>query len=217
MKKSLFAILIIVIGVAVLFANLDIFNMRQIVADWWPLLLIAVGGVSLIDSQRNYAWPVFVMAMGALFLLNTLNVADIDVGNVIGPAIIIGIGITMLVGGRRSAKTLSSRDHDDITVIMSGTTSKNSSTDYTGCRATTVMGGIEMDISHAVIKKEAVINCFVLMGGIDLRVPENVIVKSRAACFLGGIEDKTNPLKTADAPVLYIDGTIIMGGIEVKR
>lgn len=58
---------------------------------------------------------------------------------------------------------------------------------------------------------------FAFMGGVELRVPENVIVKSRATMVLGGIEDKTRPKESKDAPVLYVDGTVIMGGIEIKR
>jgi hypothetical protein len=55
------------------------------------------------------------------------------------------------------------------------------------------------------------------MGGIELRVPEHVIVKNRASVFLGGIEDRTRPSEAKNSPVLYIDGSVVMGGIEIKR
>lgn len=74
-----------------------------------------------------------------------------------------------------------------------------------------------MDLSHAEIKNEAVLNVFVVMGGIELRVPENVIVKNRASVVLGSIEDKTRPTDSKRNPVLFIDGSILMGGVEVKR
>jgi predicted membrane protein len=79
------------------------------------------------------------------------------------------------------------------------------------------MGGVELDLSKATVAHEAVIDVFVLMGGLELRVPENVIVKSKAVCILGGVEDKTNPADAVKAPVIYLDGTVIMGGVEIKR
>jgi hypothetical protein len=216
MKRLFIALLIIVTGIVLLFANLDLFNMRAIANDWWPILIIMAGGISLIGNRTNVVWPLFIMGLGTLILLNTLGVADVEIGKIVWPAIVIGFGITMLLSSLGPRKRIQNTG-DDITVIMAGTTNKNVANDYRGCKATAVMGGIEMDISHAIIKKEAIIDVFVLMGGVELRVPENVIVKSRATCFLAGIEDKTNPLKTPDAPVLYVDGTIIMGGIEIKR
>ena len=79
------------------------------------------------------------------------------------------------------------------------------------------MGGVELDLSRATIKKEASINVFVMMGGVEVRVPDNVIVKNRATLFLGGIEDNTRPEEGKNNPILYIDGSIVMGGVEIKR
>ncbi len=79
------------------------------------------------------------------------------------------------------------------------------------------MGGVELDLSKAVIKKEATLRVNVFMGGIELRVADGVIVKNRTAALLGGVEDKTFPEKTKKAAVLNIEGSIVMGGVEVKR
>ena len=56
-----------------------------------------------------------------------------------------------------------------------------------------------------------------MMGGVEVRVPDNVIVKNRATLFLGGIEDNTRPEEGKNNPILYIDGSIVMGGVEIKR
>ena len=101
--------------------------------------------------------------------------------------------------------------------ILGGTTNKNTAKNYTGSKATAILGGVELDLSKVKIEKTAQLDVFVLMGGIELRIPEDVIVKNRSTAIMGGLEDKTNPVESKNAPVLYIDGTVIMGGIDIKR
>lgn len=61
------------------------------------------------------------------------------------------------------------------------------------------------------------IDTTVIMGGVTICVAENVVVKSRSTTILGGFEDKTRPHTEQDSPTPYIDGTVVLGGIEIKR
>lgn len=218
MKRLSLGLLIILSGILLLLANIDAWNTRELIGKWWPVLLIAGGALTWSKNRAENVWSVFLMALGAVLLLNRLDVTDVDVGDVVGPAIIIGFGVMLVMRSRQRPELPSGRNREEITAILGGTTNKNTSKDYEGAKVTAVMGGAELDLSHAVVKKSAVIDVFVVMGGLELRVPQDVIVKSRAAYLLGGMEDKTSPTsKTDDAPVLYIDGTVLMGGIDIKR
>jgi hypothetical protein len=56
-----------------------------------------------------------------------------------------------------------------------------------------------------------------ILGGIDIRVPNDweVVVDSNA--FLGGVEDKHRLSPAPDKrPTLYIKATAILGGIDIK-
>jgi predicted membrane protein len=216
MKRTITALAIILLGVIVFLANTNLFGMQSLLATWWPLGLIAVAGLVLMNNPKQYVWPLFLVAAGVAIQLNNLKVTTINIGDVIFPAIVITFGVSMLVNGRPN-RNVSADSSEEVSAFLSGTSTKNSAKDYTGARMTAVMGGIEMDLSHAEIKNEAVLNVFVVMGGIELRVPENVIVKNRASVVLGGIEDKTRPTDSKHNPVLFIDGSILMGGVEVKR
>ncbi|NCU37615.1 hypothetical protein EOL96_00935 [Candidatus Saccharibacteria bacterium] len=217
MKRSITALSIILLGIVIFLANSNVYNMQAVFAEWWPVTLIWAAGLIYINNHRRYGWPLVLGIIGVLILLNNLTITNVDIGNLLLPGVIITIGASMLM--RRSDNTQESRDDsEDITAILAGATNKNASSNFKGAKATAVMGGIEMDISHAEIKNNAVLQVFVLMGGLDVRVPENVVVKNRSTVILGGFEDKTRPSAvTKKAPILYIDGSVTMGGVEVKR
>jgi hypothetical protein len=79
------------------------------------------------------------------------------------------------------------------------------------------MGGCEMDLRHAKIHGEAVIDVFAMWGGIEIRVPDDWTVVSRVTPMLGGFEDKTRPTPDASTHRLIVRGMVIMGGVEVKN
>lgn len=216
MKQTLPAILIIIAGMLLLLANIDLFSMRNIIDNWWPVALIVTGLLMLWYNRQNYVWALFVLAAGVIVLLNNLGVTTIDFGDIILPAIIVTFGVSLLANSLNRPRPSKEAD-ESISAFLGGTSNKNTSNDYHGSKLTAVMGGVELDLSSATIKKEASLEVFVLMGGIDLRVPENVIVKNRASVMMGGVEDKTKPTESKNNPVLYIHGNVLLGGVEIKR
>lgn len=218
MKRTITGLTIIALGIILFLANANMFNMEAIVADWWPMSLMVAGLLMLLNDSKNYIWALLVSGLGFILLMNNFNITQIDIGDIILPGVIVAIGLGMLVRSHAgTAQIDSEKQTEEITAVLSGTTSRNTADDYKGSKITTVMGGVELDVSSANIRGEAVIDMFVLMGGVELRVADNVVVKPRASVILGGIEDKTKPVDTKNAPVLYIDGNIIMGGLEIKR
>jgi hypothetical protein len=78
------------------------------------------------------------------------------------------------------------------------------------------MGGLEIDLRDASIKGEAIIDIFALMGGVEMRVPEDWLIIIDGFPFMGGFEDKTRPPKETTKR-LTIKGTAVMGGVEIKN
>ena len=219
MKRILSGILIIMLGLAILLANINVFSFRDVLTDWWPLFVIGAGAIMAFGNRENYLWGLLAGGLGIVFLINNLDVAHIRISDIIFPALLVTIGLQVLVQSRSRVpeQTSSTRDEEDVIAILGGTSHKNTSDDYRSAKITAILGGTETDISKVTIKKSATINLLVVMGGIELRVPENVIVKPRAGIVLAGIEDKTSPNDNGDNPILYLDGIIVMGGVEIKR
>jgi predicted membrane protein len=79
------------------------------------------------------------------------------------------------------------------------------------------MGGCELDLRHAAIDGEAVIEIFALWGGIEIRVPEDWTVVSRVTPLLGGVDDTTRPPQSASRHRLVVRGFVVMAGVEIKN
>ena len=87
--------------------------------------------------------------------------------------------------------------------------------EYTGGTISSVFGGVDLDLRQSDIQDGAVIELFVLFGGVDIIVPNDVAIKNEVTAILGGVDDKTIPGAKAKK-TLYIRGECFFGGIELK-
>jgi hypothetical protein len=80
-----------------------------------------------------------------------------------------------------------------------------------------VMGGVEMDLTEArFVEQHTTINIFAFMGGVEIRVPDDIHVQVDGFGFMGAFEDKTMGAPAEGRPVVRITGFAMMGGVEVK-
>ncbi len=205
---------VIGIGVLALLDNVNLYNFSGLWQTWWPVLLIAAGIIMYIGNRNELAWSGIVTLAGVAFLLNNLDVLDFNVLSLFWPIVIILVGWSILRQGYR--KTSIQTGDDNYFAMMSGAESRNTSKDYKGGKATAIMGGVELDLRDAVIKKSATLEVFTLMGGVSVRVPRGWVVKSQTAVFLGGVENKADNDTKADSPILTIVGNVMLGGVEIK-
>lgn len=218
MKRIYIGILVIFFGLAWLLSSLAIGGAPELLAVWWPVFIIALGIILLSDSQGNdWLWPLLLVLAGALLLLDTTGVAEVNLWAVLGPLGVIALGLSFVFQSSSTKRLKTTDNNDTVAAILSGVTWTNTSDDFTGSTMTVFMGGIEANLAASSIKKEASIEVFVVMGGLELQVPKGVVVRNRANCILGGIEDKEIGATAKNAPILYIDGTIIMGSVEIKH
>ena len=82
-----------------------------------------------------------------------------------------------------------------------------------------VMGGSNIDLNDAELSDpDTTITVFSLMGGSDIRVPENVNVVISDFAFMGGNDAKVGEtLPDPGGPTIHIKLISIMGGSSVKR
>ncbi len=225
MTQTFIGVLIIVVGLLLFLDNLDIMESDDIL-QWWPLLLVALGLVKLIQpgAAGGRGFGFVLLLAGAVILLNKLGLTHINLWD-LWPVLIILIGGGMIwrtvAEQRARARVAEGGEGEDVRIdgsaFLGGLTRSNASRDFQGGSLTAVMGGCEIDLRNASMKSpEAVIDVFALWGGIGLKVPRDWTVVVEATPILGGIEDKTAPPSEASKR-LIVKGMAVMGGVEIRN
>lgn len=207
---------VVLFGGLLLLDSLSINGFDNLIGTWWPLFVIGAGILIFLNDAKSYMWALLVTGLGIGYLLDNFNIIDFNPWQIFWPAVIIVVGLSILFRHSGTQQRLTKEKSDDVSAILGGIDHINKSTDYKGGKVTAVLGGVKLDLRKAVIKDEATLDVFSLMGGVELFVPENVVVKSKAAVIMGGIENKAQTTSSKNSPSLYITGDIIMAGVEVK-
>jgi len=81
-----------------------------------------------------------------------------------------------------------------------------------------IMGGVSLDLRESPLPSGVTeIECYALMGGIDIIAPAGIHIECNGVGFLGGFEYRQEePPMDPDAPVLRISGFAMMGGVSVS-
>lgn len=216
-SRIIIGIVIFSVGAALLLDNLNVVDTLPTLGQWWPLFIVLGGVLMFINDARNYLWALLVIFFGVVTQLRVLGYTDVNPWQIFWPVALIVAGISIAFKRPAMLHRESKADSDAITAILGGSDQKTSSEDFTGARATAVLGAAKLDLRKATIKKAATIEIFTFMGGIELIVPRGVVIKNQTNAALGGVENKTDQETTKDAPILTVTGDVIMGGVEIKN
>lgn len=83
-----------------------------------------------------------------------------------------------------------------------------------------VLGAVELDFREAILPgKEVVLRASSVLGAVEVVVPPEMRVVDNGIAILGAREITGNAGEAAgpDAPVLRIEGSCVLGAVEVKR
>lgn len=233
--------MLILVGVLFLLRNLGVidFEMFQVFM-YWPMILVAIGIVQLID--RSYVSGFILLFLGSVFMLPRLEVIQYGAMRVFWPVALIVIGGALIFRRRgisssvehyrvnpnptdaqMGTRTASTRSDADgfvrIDTLFSG--SKTSLTDpvFRGAVLSCTFGGIDLDLRSCSLEApEVSIDIDCTFGGITLHLPPTWRIESRIKSTFGGFEDK-RPYPTggtAAAHVVIIRGSAVFSGVELK-
>ncbi len=102
--------------------------------------------------------------------------------------------------------------------VFSGRDIRVDNSYFGGADLSALFGGIDLNLKNAMIQKNVTIEVKAVFGGIDILMPSNVRVVVDVTPILGGVENGTRTPLGADenTPTIYIKGTCMFGGLEVK-
>ncbi len=228
--KTIGGLLLVVVGLLFLLKETGVF----IFPSWtfsWPMLMIVFGVfIGLKHRFRRPSWIAFVL-IGGLFLFSRIY-PEYHISNQFWPVVIIVIGLMMIFKPKHrrrefserwkeryeGTETFSSEDRLDSVTVLGGIKKNILSKDFKGGEITTVLGGAEINLSQADINGRITLEITQVMGGTKLIVPSNWKIESEMVSILGGLDDKRARTDGSYDPdkVLIIQGTTVMGGLEIR-
>lgn len=219
MDRSRFTIGIALIAVGALFAvdALELWDTGEVVARWWPFILVVLGGARMLSRPSDYVGGVAMMLFGVILLDGTANIWPGNAAALIWPLLLVGAG-TYLILRPREADRWTGHDVLQIMAVFSGRRVVSSADPFRGAVATAIFGGIELDLRPASIGPEpAFVDATAAFGGIKLIVPPDWKVVMSGPAIFGGNENKTEALGPLPrtAPVLNVRALALFGGVEV--
>ena len=236
--RIFFGIIVVVVGVLLLLMALDLVAIDGIgeLLLYVPSLFI-LWGLYLLVAQRfkRASGPIVMIAIAAAVQLMLLDVLQWDY---VWPIAIILIGVAIIAGGsgyrgrrrrerrrreQRHAKPdahKSAEGYFDISVTMSEADERNRSKDFQGGEITCAMGSVKLDLTEAeIVEPPARIHVDVVIGSVEILVPDHWIVQTDIERTMGEVEDQTESRRSAapdDGATLILSGSVTMGQATIE-
>jgi hypothetical protein len=198
------------------------------------LLLLQTNG--LLDLRTIVKlWPVALIVLGGAVVVQALRGGEGARGIPVGGLIwIVLLGVLFSYTFDRRVPPETSPEQLNVFAVLGGDNRPAVTGEFHGGRLTTVMGGSNVDLRQTTLApgQTATIDVFAVMGGSQIRVPASWQVDTDTVAIMGGVNaDKRRPATEASAseqegsfastsenpPHLILRGTVIMGGVTVKR
>ncbi len=136
------------------------------------------------------------------------------------PLVIILIGAGIIINHyQRDKSKVFTRDNIDLMAILGEAQNTIKSSSFKGGDLTAVLGGVELDLRDSQTGPEpAIINVTVLLGGAEIRVPDDWDLKINVVPVLGGVDDNRTRMSNSspkEKPDLIINGMVALGGLDI--
>jgi predicted membrane protein len=196
----------------------------------WALVLIVVGGWLLLNTLGlvsldvwEFIGPLLLVFFGARIMMRNQGGRSGTPPQQPGAGPAAGTtppGQTPSGFNAASAPSNSGEPvHASLFSLLSGSKRRWGKSVFRGAEMTAFMGGCVLDLRDALMSSGelAVVDVFVIMGGVNIFVPPNWTVSQEVVPLLGGVHDKTRSVPSNPAQHLLVRGTVVMGGVEISN
>ena len=213
---------------ALIIVGLAMLQRRERHSALRALVLIVVGGWLLLNTLGlmgldlwEFILPLLLVFFGARIMMRSQGSRSGASPDLPGAGPATGAPPTgQAPSGFNSAAPSSGEPvHASLFSLLSSSKRRWGKSVFRGAEATAFMGGCELDLRDALMSSGelAVVDVFVIMGGVNIFVPPNWTVSQEVVPLLGGVHDKTRSVPSNPAQHLLVRGTVVMGGVEISN
>ena len=219
MKKVntvIIGILFIIVGLIIGLNSFGITNINVFFDGWWTLFIIipAINGIIADDEKLG---SIIWLIVGIILLLGCQDMISFDIiWKLMLPLILVFIGLSIMFGSKDKKLDTKKNKNREFCACFGGQAVKFDGQDFKGATVNGIFGGITLDLRNAKIKDGSVIEAAAIFGGVNILIPEDLKVEIKSTSIFGGVTDKTKAKEKKDKITLYVNGSAIFGGVEIK-
>ena len=227
MKKFgniLWGLVFIAVGLIVGCNAMGITNINIFFKGWWTLFIIVPSFIGLF-KDNNKTWDIIWLVIGIVLFLCIRDILSFAIiGKLIFPFILVMIGLSFIFKDtfrtkvNEKIKKLNAErvDGEDFCATFSGINSDFNGQEFKGANIDAIFGGVEIDLTNAIINHDQIINASAIFGGIDIRVPKGINIKVKSTPIFGGVSNKLKYEFNENIPTIYINAFCLFGGVDIK-
>lgn len=227
MKKFgnvLWGLVFIVVGLVIGLNAMGITNINIFFEGWWTLFIIVPSFIGIFKEESKI-WNIIWLVVGIVLLLCTRDILSFEiVGKLIFPFILVMIGLSFIFKDmfqtkvNEKIKKLNTErvDGENFCATFGGIKNNFKGQEFKGANIDAIFGGVDMDLSEAIINHDQIINANAIFGGIDIKAPKGVNIKIKSTPIFGGVSNKLKYEFNENMPTIYINAFCLFGGVDIK-
>ena len=209
-----------------------ILHVNILFEGWWTMFIIIPSICGLLGN-RDKTGPAIGLGVGVLSLLAERDVIEWDMYWKIGLAVlVIALGLGMMFGNTVSKITSKKREEDNVSpfeilnrdgknirVVNASFGEQNLSFGgeiFEGADVTASFASVHLDLRGATISEDVEMKVNCKFAGLVIYAPNDLLVKVTADSTFGGVDDKRRIILSNQTRTLYISGSCVFSGIEIK-
>lgn len=210
----IFGFIILAVGVLILLRKLNIFY-----PDWllsWPMILIAVGVITLIKHEFKSFFGLMMLGLGTFFLLEREFSFDFGIQRFVFPIVLILLGIYLISKKRREQQIMNDIQNNMLSKPSLSSTSEEGkiaedkttqSSQYSREKSFTGMSGVSGTSYSDRVSIDSI------MSGINKRMLTKNFQGGKLTAAFGGIDLDLTQTDFSGVVTLQVD--VIFGGIKL--
>ena len=223
-KNILWGLALIALGLVFGLNAMGLTNIDVFFDGWWSLFLIVPCTVGLF-RERKKTGNFIGLLVGVVLLLCAQDILSYDMlGKLFFPALLVIGGVCILFRNSPSeraarrfiAEHKAETGDREFCSVFSGQKLTFAGEVFTGAKVTAIFGGIDLDLTGALLDRDVVIDATAIFGGVDVIVPPHYRVKICSNSIFGGVDEERPHATTEGLITVYVNGNCIFGGVSVK-
>ena len=226
MKKRniLWGLLLIALGLIFGLNALDLTHIDIFFDGWWTLFIIIPCAIGLFENKDKTA-NLIGLVIGLVLLLVCWDILDLGlILKLFFPAVLVFTGLSILLKGmhtdQQAQQYIETNPLDstaqEYCATFSGLDLHFQGQHFDGAKLTAVFGGIDLDLTGAVMDQDIVIEATAIFGSIDITVPQNYRVRICSNSIFGGVSDDGNHPNEEGLITVFVNGKCMFGGVNIR-